>query len=55
VVVAVATHTPGFDTMLGLLPPFAFHAVASVTGLQLLRSAARRTESAVAAQAAEAQ
>lgn len=38
--VAVATHVKGFDTFVGLLPAFAFHAVATVLGLQLLRAAA---------------
>lgn len=46
--VAVATHVKGFTTLVGLLPAFAFHVVASVLGLQLLRVAARRGEAAVA-------
>lgn len=36
---AVATHVEGFTTMAGLLPAFAFHAVSSLVGLQLLRTA----------------
>jgi hypothetical protein len=47
--VAVATHVKGFTTLVGLLPAFAFHAVASVLGLQLLRLAARSGKAAVAA------
>jgi len=51
VIVAVATHVKGFDTMVGLLPAFAFHAVFSIIGLQLVRAAARRGEVAEAASA----
>ena len=46
--VAVATHVKGFTTLVGLLPAFAFHAVASILGLQLLRLAARRGMTAAA-------
>ena len=49
VLVAVATHVKGFTTLVGLLPAFAFHALASVLGLQLLRLAARRGEAQTAA------
>lgn len=51
--VAVVTHVKGFDTILGLLPAFAFHAVASAVGMQLLRAASKRSVKAEAALAAE--
>lgn len=46
--VAVATRVDGFTTLVGLLPAFAFHIVASILGLQLLRMSARRGETAAA-------
>jgi len=51
VIVAVATHVKGFETLPGLLPAFAFHAVFSIVGLQLVRAAARRGEAAAMASA----
>lgn len=53
-IVAVATHAQGFDTFAGLLPAFAFHAVCSVAGLQVVRAGNRYGEARAAA-AAEAQ
>lgn len=44
--VAVVTNVKGFDTLVGLLPAFAFHAFASVAGLQLLRAASKRNAAA---------
>jgi len=46
--VAVATHVKGFTTLVGLLPAFAFHAIASIVGVQLLSLASRRGAAAAA-------
>jgi hypothetical protein len=54
--VAVATKTPGFTTLPGLLPAFAFHVAISVAGLALVGHAAparSAEEPAVAPEAAE--
>jgi len=42
--VAVATKVEGFTTMAALVPAFAFHAIASAVGMQLLTAAAKRSD-----------
>ena len=51
---AVATHVPGFDTLGGLVPAFAFHAITSIIGFQLLKLASRGSVLAAPAAAVEA-
>jgi hypothetical protein len=46
--VAVVTRAEGFTTLAGLVPAFAFHAVTSVGGLQLLQAAKKREPVVVA-------